>query len=107
MGSQEINLQEVNAWVVPNTPASFARFHYADLGGNVNFMVNGAALNIADLIVLDGAQIAGCDILVTEYVVAGYVYGKVLITALPNNVIDEFAVGGQDLYIDDVCIDCP
>jgi hypothetical protein len=57
--TRELELTNIMVRVTPGTPAAGAHYRYADLGGNVNFGVNGDFRNVEDFIALDGAVIGG------------------------------------------------
>jgi hypothetical protein len=99
----ELNLNNILMRVTPNTPSIGASYRYADLGGNVNFGVNGDFRNVADINTLDGTVVGGCDITVTRTNFAGGYRGIVVITPQPGVTIDRFSAGGQEFYVDDVC----
>lgn len=99
----ELDLNNIMARVTPNTPSVGVSYRYADLGGNVNFAVNGDFRNVADLNALNGTVVGGCAISVTRVNFAGGYRGIVQITPPPGASIARFAVGGQEFFIDDVC----
>ena len=74
---------------------------YFDGAGIENLMINGAFL-IAEFGDLAGASFAhgGVDVFITRVAGAGYHYGEVILT---GNV-SEFAIGGQQFFIDNVCV---
>lgn len=104
--TKELNLTNIMVRVIPGTPAVSAQYKYADLdlsaNGNVNLGVNGDHRNVEQLIMLNGTVVGGCDISVTEVVIAGGQRGVVTITPQAGNTIQMFGVGGQEFYIDDV-----
>jgi len=99
----ELNLNNIMVRVTPDTPSIGASYRYADLGGNVNFGVNGDFRNVADINTLDGTVVGGCDITVTRTNFLGGYRGIVEITPQPGVTIERFGAGGQEFYIDDVC----
>ncbi|NVB36359.1 hypothetical protein G6O69_00855 [Pseudenhygromyxa sp. WMMC2535] len=99
----EVNLNNINTYVFPNSAADSAKFLYADLGGNVNFVVNGDFYNTDDLMDLDGTVIGGCQISVSEVSFFGGVYGAVEIIPTSGTSINFFGFGGQEFFADDVC----
>lgn len=101
--TKELNLNNIMVRVTPDIPAAGAHYRYADLGGNVNLGVNGDFRNVADLILLDGTVVGGCDISVTKVNFFGGHRGEVEITPQAGVTIERFGVGGQEFYIDDVC----
>ena len=76
-------------------------FEYFDGAGIENLMVNGDVL-VAEFATLFGASftLGGVDVFITRASAPGYDYGEVILT---GNV-QFFAVGGQQFYVDDVCV---
>ena len=76
-------------------------FDYFDGAGIENLMVNGDFL-IGEFGALYGSTftLGGVDVFITRVSAAGYDYGEVILT---GNV-QSFAVGGQQFYVDDVCV---
>jgi len=103
--ANELNLNNINLRVIPDTPALTASFKYADFGGNVNLGVNGDLRNTNDMMDLDGAVVGGCDIEVTETVAVGHVFGEVDIICPDPVVIDRFGMGGQEFFVDGICFE--
>ena len=99
----ELNLNNIFMRVTPNTPSTGASYRYADLGGNVNFGVNGDFRNVADISTLNGTVIGGCNVLVTRTNFPGGYRGIVEITPPPGVLLERFGVGGQEFFVDDVC----
>ena len=99
----ELNLNNILMRVTPNTPSNGVNYRYADLGGNVNFGVNGDFRNVGDLNTLDGTVVGGCDIMVTRMNFPGGYRGIVEIMPQPGVMIERFSVGGQEFFVDDVC----
>lgn len=99
----ELNLSNIMMRVTPNTPSAGASYRYADMGGNVNFGVNGDFRNVLDLNTLNGTVVGGCDVLVTRTNTPGGYRGIVEITPQPGVMVDRFSVGGQEFFVDDVC----
>ena len=108
-GNQEIWFTNINASVIPDTPANFVSFLYADIGGPINFGCNGLELveasNFSDL---DGEWVGGCEITVTVFGAGPYSneYGEVIIEPGPGQTIEKFGIGGEEFFVDDLCIDC-
>jgi hypothetical protein len=99
----ELNVNNIFVRVTPDTPSAGVTYRYADLGGNINFGVNGDFRNVADISALDGTVVGGCDIMVTRMNFSGGYRGFVEINPQPGVMIERFGVGGQEFYIDDVC----
>jgi hypothetical protein len=74
-------------------------FSYLDLGGTENLAVNGSAPFMGN-ISAPPAMIAGASVTATSTAVAGGRRGMVRIRA---NRLRDFRVGGQELWIDQVC----
>jgi len=70
---------------------------YANLGGNVNVRVNGALANVANMTDLHLTTLGGASIVVQP---SSGSSGQLIVTG----IISTFAVGGQELWIDHVCI---
>lgn len=103
--TKELNENNINLDFVFNSPSDQARFLYADLGGNVNFAVNGDFRNVSHLSALNGMVIGGA--LVTVVLAGGggggNERGSVQIVAPSGVVINSVMVGGQEFYLDDMC----
>lgn len=95
---QELNLNNVNIAVQPTPAVNSADFAYADFGGDVNLAVNGVLLRRADLSFMP-AVIGGVNVAVTRVNLFGFHFGTVTLTG----TINQFAVGGQEFFVDDVC----
>lgn len=101
--SQELNLNNINLRMFAHMPPNEVRFRYANMGGNVNFAVNGEFVNVANLSVLAGTTVGGC--LIDVVFVAGMAgeRGRVRITPIAADAVAVVAVGGQEFYVDDFC----
>ena len=95
----EINTNNVNLKFNFNYPGKKIVLKYAELGGNNNINVNGTFQNVADLNNLDGTSIAGNQITVTALQQGNNWIGSIII----DGTISGFSIGGQELWIDDVC----
>lgn len=74
------------------------RLNYADLGGNENLTVNGDLRNVSALGSLHGTTVGGALVsTVTEPL------GRGVLELVGD--ISSFSIGGQSLWIDDVCIE--
>lgn len=100
--ANELNLNNINLRIIPDTPAVYATYKYADFGGNVNLGVNGELKNTANLSDIDGDVVGGCDISVTETPIPGGYQGEVDIDCPDPVVIEMFGVGGQEFFIDNI-----
>ena len=88
---------------VPCAPGT-VRFDFADQGGDENLRVNGGPLyEIGDFTAVDGVTVApGVLCSVVASVVGGSLVGTVTLTG----PVTKLLVGGQELYIDNVRMDC-
>ena len=103
----EINLNNINIrFMFGTTQPVVATFKYADWGGNINLGINGTLSNRNNLSDLNGSIINGVLILVTRTNVFGGHYGTVALIGLTSS-IDRFAVGGQEFWVDDICVSFP
>lgn len=108
-GSQEIWFTNINASVIPDTPAYSVSFLYADIGGPVNLGCNGVQLvEVDQLSELDGEWVGGCEITVNATASNPYggEYGEVIIEPGPGTMISKFGIGGEEFFVDDLCFDC-
>jgi hypothetical protein len=87
MGNTNLNFQ----FAFPLTTVGFS---YAESGGNVNLIVNGALFNSDDMSLADGTVLGGANVAVAGDESAGVV--------TITGVINEFKVGGQEFEVDDV-----
>ena len=85
----------------PSTPLDGLSFRFGEYGGNLNIRVNSDFVNFENFSEIDGAVIGG----VTVSVVGG-TGGDTGVATLIGSISD-FAVGGQELFIDDLCTPIP
>jgi hypothetical protein len=98
----ELLLERANLALAWETPATQVRlvFGIGDTGTvptNVNLRINGVMRNVSSLADLDGATMGGVQV----SVVAGEADSKGRL--LLDGWIHTMAVGGQELYLDDIC----
>lgn len=82
-------------------------FWYQDLGGSVNLNVNGHLVfwhNDFNTIPPNEFNIVGVQFADASVWNGGGWEGWVTLTALPGGCIDDIAIGGQELCIDDICV---
>ena len=77
-------------------PVSSLGLVFGEYGGNLNIEINGDFLNFSQLADINGATIGGCTIAVTNG------FGNDQGTFLATGSIGQFALGGQELWIDDI-----
>jgi hypothetical protein len=70
---------------------------FGEYGGNLNMEINGVFENFADFADIDGSNIGGVTVIVTD----GLGNDTGMLTL--EGEIWSFAIGGQELWIDDVC----
>lgn len=106
-GSQEIWFTNINASVTPASSAYSVTFLYADIGGPVNVGCNGVQLlERPDMSDFNGLWVGGCEVTVNSTAILGGEFGEVIIEPGAGLMITKFGVGGEELFVDDVCIDC-
>ncbi len=101
---QEANLNNINLSVNPTAAVGSVSFLYADFGGNVNLAINGVLRNAGDMQAFNGMVFGGATVSAPAPVAFfGGHYGVVTINANPGNVVNAFALGGQEFFTDSVC----
>ena len=95
----EINTNNVNLKFNFNYPGRKIVLKFAELGGNNNINVNGTFQNVGDLINLDGTNIAGNQVTVTATQQGNNWVGSLIV----DGSITSFSIGGQELWMDNVC----
>ncbi len=95
-GGNEILLSSVNLELV-FARAEVIELRYAELGGDVNIEVNGGFRNARDMLDLDQQIVGGYRIAVGPDVV--------ILTPDTEPFVTSFAIGGQELILDDVILE--
>jgi hypothetical protein len=95
----DIQLNNVNVFFAFEYPVSEITFKFGEFGGNINIKVNGEFRNIDDLISLNGSTIGTVLINVNATQQRSNWYGNITLTGN----INDFTLGGQELWIDDIC----
>jgi len=82
-----------------------ARIRFGEYGGNVNLSVNGAAANVPDLAKLNGVTLGGVAVSVPTGGFGNDMGVLELTGTMPDQPsgLGQLAIGGQELWIDDVC----
>lgn len=83
----------------PTGSARWVKMRFADLGGNSNVTVNGERRNVGRLINLNGQTIAGQHVTVTGTQTGNNWIGEFKV----EGDIESFSMGGQELWVDNVC----
>jgi FlgD Ig-like domain len=94
----ELNLNDVNVRIDFGRPVDWLVLDYGEYSGNVNLRINGDCRNIPNFNALNGADVGGVRVVVADYDVSGAGCGRLYATG----PIEEFTIGGQDLFIDRV-----
>jgi hypothetical protein len=92
----DINCNNVNINFDFGSPLNGLSLLYGEYGGNLNIDINGTFQNFNDFADIDGLTIGGVDVAVTDL---GGGLGKLEL----DGVINSFDLGGQELWVDDVC----
>jgi len=95
---QEIFLNNILLKFDFGGPVAGLTLRFGDHGGNLNIDINGEFVNFVTFADIDGAVIGGVSVSVTNG--SGNDQGTLTLTG----TIDSFAIGGQELIIDDVCL---
>jgi len=95
----DLNANNVNLNFQFDYPVDRITFKFGELGGNNNIRVNGAFQNVGNLVDLNGNTIGGVQITVNANQQGNNWYGTMEL----EGTINEFAIGGQELWLDDVC----
>lgn len=92
----EANTNNINlAFDFPGTPSGLTLW-FGEYGGNLNIRINGDFKNFADFADINGATIGGVQVAVAQLT------PEIGVLALAGP-IDDFAIGGQELWIDTLC----
>jgi hypothetical protein len=97
----DLNARNVNLNFQFDYPIDKIFLKFGELGGNNNIRVNSVFQNVADLITLNGNSIDAVQITVNANQEGNNWYGTLEL----NGTINDFAIGGQELWLDDVCPD--
>lgn len=93
----ELQINNVNLRFDFGSPISDLSIFFGELGGNLNLDINGDFQNFGNFADINGATIGGVDI----YVVNGFGNDQGRLRFI--GTIHSFSIGGQELWIDDVC----
>ena len=94
---QEMIVNNINLAFNFGTPVTALSLRFGEYGGNLNIEINGNFSNFANFVELNGTAIGGVTVAVTNG--TGNDQGMIQL----SGAIGSFAVGGQELFIDDVC----
>lgn len=82
-----------------------ARITFGEYGGNVNLTVDGVTANVGDLASLNGTTMGGVIVSVPTGGFGNDMGVLELTGTMPDQAagLGQFAIGGQELWIDDIC----
>jgi len=95
----DLNANNVNLNFQFDYPVDKITFKFGELGGNNNISVNGAFQNVPNIVALNGSAIGGVQITVNANQQGNNWYGTMEL----DGTINGFTIGGQELWLDDVC----
>jgi len=96
----ELQLNNINAEFDFGSRVPCVSFLFGEYGGNVNLEVNRDFRNFENFADINGLIIGGCSVTVTGG------HGNDMGTVLIQGQVDQFKLGGQELFIDEVCPFC-
>jgi hypothetical protein len=96
---QDLNARNVNLRFRFDYPLKRITLKFGELGGNNNIRVNEEFKNAANLAELNGSTLGGVTATITGGQQGNNWYGTLQL----NGKIDGFSIGGQELWLDDVC----
>ena len=99
---QEMMVNNINLEIDPGYVATHMEVLFGEYGGNLNLEINGDFRNFENFQDINGLVVGGVDVSVT----GGYGndYGVLTLSSNVNDVM-HFVIGGQELWIDDICFD--
>ena len=99
---QEMMVNNVNLAFAYDCSWEGLSLFFGETGGNLNIEINGDFRNFTDFPDINGDTIGGVD--VGAFVTARYDDHEYMGILILSGEIDSFAIGGQELWIDHVCI---
>ena len=100
----DLNANNVNLRFLFDYPVNEITLQFGDLGGNSNIKVNNEFQNVpmnARLVSLNGTMIGGVQVTINATQQGNNWYGKMTL----DGTINDFTIGGQELWIDNICCD--
>lgn len=95
----DLNSRNVNLHFLFDYPISKFTFKFGELGGDNNIEINNDFRYIPDLIDLHGTTIGGVNVTVNASQRGNNWYGEMKF----EGDIQDFSIGGQELWIDNIC----
>ena len=95
----DVNTNNANLNFQFDYPLKKITLRFGEYGGNNNIKVNNDFRNVANLNSLGGATIGGVQVTVAATPLGGNWLGDLTL----EGTIHAFSIGGQELWVDDVC----
>jgi hypothetical protein len=95
----DLNARNVNLNFQYDYPLDKISFKFGDYGGNSNIKINGDFRNISDMTSLNGITVGSVQISMDVVQDGNNWIGN----ATLEGTINEFVIGGQELWLDDIC----
>ena len=96
---RDLNLGNANAHFMLPYPVTSIELVFGELGGDNKISINGTLQEPRDLVELNGTVIDGVSVFVFAVPEGNNWHGTVVL----QGAIQDFALGGQELWIDEVC----
>ncbi len=96
--NNELALNNINDRIKFPTTVDWLTLSYGEYGGNINITINGDCRNADNFSDLNGLVIGGVRFFAFDYGIPGNSCGKLYAVG----PIDEFVIGGQELWIDNI-----
>jgi hypothetical protein len=97
----ELRANNVNFNFQLDYPLSKLTFKFADYGGNENIKINNDFRNVPNFLGLNNTTIGGVNVSVTAVQNISSIRGEMVL----QGIISGFTVGGQEFWIDEVCLE--
>jgi hypothetical protein len=95
----DLHSNNVNMQFLFEYPLKKISFKFGELGGNCNVKVNDDFRNVEDLFSLNNTSIGGIPIKINATLQGFNWYGEMVL----EGTINSFTIGGQELWIDEIC----
>jgi hypothetical protein len=95
---KELQLNNINDRIDFGAPLQWLALNYGEYGGNVNIRINGDCRNLDNLSDVNGSMVGGVTVWAIDYGPAGQSCGNLYAVG----TIDNFRIGGQEFFIDNV-----
>ena len=95
----DMNPGYVNLRFLYDYPVEKITLQFGDLGGNSNIKVNNDFQNVPDIMNLNGTVLGGVQVTINAIQQGANWYGTMIL----DGTINDFSIGGQELWIDNIC----